>query len=74
MLVPQGADNFLNADRCEAAGVGRVLRPGAVTPDAVLGAVRSVLDERSYRDAAGRLAVQINDMPCPDEVMAGLTS
>ncbi|MDP9225967.1 MAG: glycosyltransferase [Actinomycetota bacterium] len=74
VLVPQGADNFLNAERCEAAGVGRVLRPGAVTPAAVLEAVRSVLDERSYQDAAGRLAVQINGMPGPDEVVAGLAS
>jgi UDP:flavonoid glycosyltransferase YjiC (YdhE family) len=45
-----------------------------VTPDAVLGAVRTVLEERSYRDAAGRLAVQINDMPGPDEVITDLAS
>jgi UDP:flavonoid glycosyltransferase YjiC (YdhE family) len=72
VLVPQGADNFLNADRCEAAGAGLALRPGAVTPAAVLGAVRSVLDEPSYRNAARRLADQIADMPGPDEVLAGL--
>jgi UDP:flavonoid glycosyltransferase YjiC (YdhE family) len=63
-------------DRIRRAGFAAddVGPPGMVTPDAVLEAVRSVLDEPSYRDAAARLAVQINDMPGPDEVMAGLAS
>jgi UDP:flavonoid glycosyltransferase YjiC (YdhE family) len=31
VLVPQGADQFTNADACQRAGVARVLLPGAVT-------------------------------------------
>jgi hypothetical protein len=71
VLVPQGADNFLNAERCQATGVGRVVRPGEVSPDALRTAVRSVLDTPAYREAAGRLAAQIERMPEPAEVVAG---
>ena len=72
VLLPQGADNFLNAQRCQAAGVGRTLMPDDVTPGAVQDAVRSVLGDPSYREAAHHLAIQIAQMPEPEAVVAGL--
>jgi MGT family glycosyltransferase len=38
------------------AGVGRRIRTGSPTPAAVRGAVRTVLDDHRYRDAARRIA------------------
>ncbi len=72
VFQPQGADNFLNAERCAAAGVGPVLRPGAVHPGAVRRAVRAVLDDLTYRTAARRLAAEIAQMPGPDAVVCDL--
>ena len=41
------------------SGVGRRIRTETPTPAAVRRAVRSVLDDRRYRDAAGRVATQM---------------
>lgn len=63
-LVPQGADQFTNADACEAAGVAIVLRPQELNSAAVRQAVRSVLVEDSPQAAAAhRAAAQITAMP-----------
>ena len=69
VLVPQGADNFVNTRRAEAAGVGPALWPGDVTPDAVRAAVRAALDNPEYRRAAEQLATEIAAMPTPDQVV-----
>lgn len=74
VLLPQGADNFVNAERCHAAGVGPILRPGDVNASAVRRAVRAVLDEPSYGAVARRLAGEIAQMPGPDDVVAELVS
>jgi UDP:flavonoid glycosyltransferase YjiC (YdhE family) len=69
VIIPQGADNFDNAAMVEKAGAARVLRPGEVTADNVRNAVRQILNERSYAEAAGLAATEIAAMPTP-EVMA----
>lgn len=68
VLIPQGADNFANAKRAEAAGVGPVLWPGEVTPDALRSAVRAALHDPAHRKAAQALADEIAAMPTPAEV------
>lgn len=76
VLLPQAADNFLNADaavRCRA--VLRLL-PDQVTEDNVRDAVRQALDDPSYRSAAQSVAADIATMPGPDAVareIRGLT-
>ena len=74
VLVPQGADQFVQAERAGAAGAALPLPPKAATPEAVVDAVRTVLAESSYRDGAGKIAGQIAAMPSPDEVAASLAS
>jgi UDP:flavonoid glycosyltransferase YjiC (YdhE family) len=74
VLVPQGADQFVQAERACAAGAALQLLPKAATPEAVAGAVRTVLAESSFRDGAGKIADQVAAMPSPDEVAAGLAS
>jgi UDP:flavonoid glycosyltransferase YjiC (YdhE family) len=74
VLVPQGADQFVQAERACAAGAALQLPPKAATPEAVVGAVRTVLAESSFRDGAGKIADQVAAMPSPDEVAASLAS
>ena len=69
VLLPQGADNFVNTRRAEAAGVGVSLWPGQVAPDALRSAVRATLGDPSYRRAAQTLAQEIAAMPTPAEVV-----
>lgn len=74
VVIPQGADNFLNGDLVAGAGAGKVLIPGEVTPERVRDAVRSVLEEASYADAARRLATEVAAMPAAAEVAQVLLS
>ena len=72
VLIPQGADNFINASLLERAGTGRALLPGAVTPEKVRQAVRQVLDEPSYSASARRAAAEIAAMPSAADIAAAL--
>ena len=66
VLVAMGADQPLNAARCVALGVGRVLDPVAATPADVREAVSAVLSEPSYRRNAERLRDEIAALPGPE--------
>ena len=55
VLLPMGADQPLNADRCDALRVAEVLDPIQANSTAVSSAVTSVLSNRSFRQAASRL-------------------
>ena len=67
VCVPQGADQYLNADACSRSGVGIVL-PGSPTADEVGDAVRRVLTEPAFGDAARTVSQEIAMMPGPEEV------
>jgi len=49
LMLPQGADQFANAEICEREGIARALMPDAVTPDAVRSAVRALIDDEAMR-------------------------
>ena len=66
LLLPQGANQFHNAAACAAAGVGRQLLPGEVTPEAVRREVRALLDEPALREAARKVQGEIAAMPGPE--------
>jgi UDP:flavonoid glycosyltransferase YjiC (YdhE family) len=72
LLVPQGADQFDNAARCERAGAAIVLRPDELTADAVRASLRRLLDEPSYSGAAGAVAVEIAAMPTAAEAVPAI--
>jgi UDP:flavonoid glycosyltransferase YjiC (YdhE family) len=72
LLLPQGADQFLNAVAAERAGVALVLRPGEQEPDQVRRAVATLLEDRVIRDRAADLAAEIAGMPAPAEVVTVL--
>ena len=69
VLLPMGADQPQNADRCAALGVGLVLDVIAATPEDVRDAVSAVLSEPSYRAAAERIRDEIAALPGPEHAV-----
>jgi UDP:flavonoid glycosyltransferase YjiC (YdhE family) len=63
VLLPMGADQPWNADRCETLGVGRVLDPLVVSSGEVAAAVKDVLETRSYRTAARAMQAEAESLP-----------
>ncbi|WP_090051474.1 glycosyltransferase [Lentzea fradiae] len=74
VVLPQGADQFLQAERTTAARTGIALDPPAQTPEALVDAVRRVLDDVSYRENAAAVAKEIAAMPDAHEIAAALES
>jgi UDP:flavonoid glycosyltransferase YjiC (YdhE family) len=72
VLVPVAADQPTNAERCEAAGVGVVVRRDARDAAAVRDAVDRVLGDERYAAAARRVRLEIEAMPPPDAVVRQL--
>lgn len=70
LLLPQGANQFHNAEACVAAGVARRLLPEEVTPEAVRAGVRALLDDGALRDAARRVQAELAEMPGPERGVA----
>ncbi|MFI6232854.1 glycosyltransferase [Micromonospora sp. NPDC050784] len=68
VVVPQGADQFIQADRVAASGAGLALMPGQAGPAAIAAALRRLLDEPTFTEAARRIGAEVATMPSPDEV------
>jgi UDP:flavonoid glycosyltransferase YjiC (YdhE family) len=68
VVLPQGADNFVNGWLLARCGAGVTIGPDDVTPEAVRDAVRLTLEEPSYRDTGRRLAAELAALPEPAEV------
>jgi UDP:flavonoid glycosyltransferase YjiC (YdhE family) len=66
VLIPMGADQPLNGDRCAALGVARVLDPIEASPEGVRAAVVTVLTDPTYRRRAEQLRDEIAVLPGPD--------
>jgi UDP:flavonoid glycosyltransferase YjiC (YdhE family) len=69
VLIPMGADQPLNAARCEELGLARVLDPVAASRQEIRDAVLAVLDEPGCRAAAERLQAEFAALPGPDAVV-----
>jgi UDP:flavonoid glycosyltransferase YjiC (YdhE family) len=65
LVLPQGADQFANAEALVAAGAARRLLPGELSADAVTEQARKA---SFCREAARAFADEIAAMPSPDEV------
>lgn len=68
LVLPQGADQFTNADAVLQAGSGARILPGEVSPDAVAEGARALLASEPAGDAARRVATEIAAMPSPAEI------
>ena len=72
VLLPMGADQPWNGDRCASLGVARVLDPLDATPGSIAVAVREVLGDPSYRRAAEALRDAHETTPGPHAAVAAL--
>jgi UDP:flavonoid glycosyltransferase YjiC (YdhE family) len=70
VVVPMGADQPFNADRCVALGLGRALDATSCTPMEVCDAVTTVLADPSYREQAHRLRDECRALPGADYAVA----
>ena len=72
LLLPKGADQFINADLMAAAGLASVLEPSAATAESVAAAAsRAMVEDRPAVDAARR---EIAGHPTPAEVLSEVLS
>ncbi|MGI3779238.1 MAG: glycosyltransferase, partial [Janthinobacterium lividum] len=71
-VMPQGADQFVQAAAVERAGAGQVLPAGPPDPVLLREAVRDVLTQPHYARAAQTVAAQIAAMPTPAAVATRL--
>jgi MGT family glycosyltransferase len=74
VLIPMGADQPLNASRCEELGLARVLDPVAATAASVREAVTAVLAGPGYRAAAERLQREFAALPGPEFAVGQLAA
>jgi UDP:flavonoid glycosyltransferase YjiC (YdhE family) len=72
LILPQGADHFLNADLIAQSGVGRSLLNDAQEDGAIGEAVRAMLNDCPERRRAAELRGEMAAMPGPDEVVTAL--
>jgi len=69
VLLPIGADQPLNAARCQELHVAQILDPFHATAADVSKAVSSVLSDSSYRRNAQRLKAEIEALPGPEHAL-----
>ena len=72
VVLPMGADQSLNASRCERLGVGVALDATRATPRSIRGAVAGVLDDSAFRVAAEGIRDEIAALPGPEAVVPRL--
>ena len=72
LAVPQGADQFLNAQAIVTVGAGLRLLPTELTATAVRDAARQLLDEPRFADVARAEQAAIRQMPTPESIVPRL--
>ncbi len=69
VVLPMGADQLPNAQRCEQLGVGVVLDAVRATPQSVRDAASALLSDAHAREAAVRIRDECASLPEPDAVV-----
>jgi UDP:flavonoid glycosyltransferase YjiC (YdhE family) len=72
LLLPQGADQFFNAEILTTTGAARALPNDAQQPGAIGDAVQALLGDSPERHTAARVRDEIAAMPSPAEVVPTL--
>jgi UDP:flavonoid glycosyltransferase YjiC (YdhE family) len=72
VMIPQGADQYINSSLCVAAGVADRLLPDELNPTTIRERVDGVLRHQRMQAAAARIRSEIESMPPPDEVVRSL--
>jgi UDP:flavonoid glycosyltransferase YjiC (YdhE family) len=63
LVLPQGGDQFMNAEAIELAGAGLALHPAEVTGAAVTDRVTRLLEKDSFATAAATVRTELAAMP-----------
>jgi UDP:flavonoid glycosyltransferase YjiC (YdhE family) len=71
-VVPQGADQWTNADKVVDAGAGQRLLRDELSAVAVRDCVLGLLSEPLYRQAASRIREEIRAMPSAADAIVAL--
>jgi UDP:flavonoid glycosyltransferase YjiC (YdhE family) len=74
LVLPQGADQFANAEACARSGAGVVLMPDHASADDIATQALQVLGEPAFRAAAQRVGAEIERMPDAASVLPSLTA
>lgn len=74
LILPQGADQFLNGDLIERVGIGRALTNDRQDGDAIARSVRALLGDGPERSGAARVRAEIAAMPAPELVVPRLVA
>jgi len=69
VVIPMGADQSLNAARCEQLGVGMRLDAMQATPASIRRAVADVLADPGFRVGAERMREEIAALPGPETIV-----
>lgn len=75
LILPQGADQFANAEALSTAGAALRLLPAELSTQAITEQARKLLPHHGnteHRDAARAIAEEIAGMPSPDEIARNL--
>ena len=72
VLLPQAADQFLNAQAAEQGGVALAVPRAEVSVERVREALERVVGDGTFRAAAERVRAEISAMPTPEAVVAEL--
>ncbi len=72
LVVPQGADQWSNAEQIVTAGAGLRLLRDELSAVAVRDCVMALLSEPSYRQAASNIKDEIRAMPSATDALVGL--
>ncbi|WIY04698.1 glycosyltransferase [Amycolatopsis mongoliensis] len=70
LILPQGADQFANAETLSALGAAKSLVGDAIRIPAIEAAARDLLTDPKPRDTARGIAAEIAKMPPPEQVLA----
>jgi UDP:flavonoid glycosyltransferase YjiC (YdhE family) len=74
LILPQGADQFANAESLSALGAAKSLVGDAIRIDAIEAAARELLNDPTAGDIARGVAAEIAEMPPPEQVLDELVS
>ncbi|MBY8852907.1 glycosyltransferase, partial [Saccharothrix sp. MB29] len=68
LVLPQGADQFANADVVTSAGLGDQVLPADLTAEVVAAKARRLLTDEAVLDAVRTMAEEVAAMPSPHDV------
>ncbi|WP_410608610.1 glycosyltransferase [Amycolatopsis sp. lyj-109] len=74
LILPQGADQFANAETLSALGAAKALVGDAIRIDAIEAAARELLAGPAARNIARGIAAEIAGMPAPARVLDDLVA